>query len=223
MNLVTENCYIGSTVNFYGRKYTHFDALRKGRHTNKHLQSSFNKHGAQNFEFIILEQVGDKTKLIEREQHYLDELKPKYNIRKIARSNLGVRLSEQAKQKLRIFWLGKKRPRTPEHTANLTKALVGNNRGRKKPVGFGTRLSEQRKGKNNPAFGKPSARRRTIVATNMITNKKIEYHSLTNVIKTVGNKNAIIDCLQERRDHAIGYIWEYKDTRAKKELVKLFL
>lgn len=210
MNLITEDCYVGSTVNFYHRKFAHFDALEKNIHTNKHLQSSFNKHGEQNFEFVVIEEVDDKTKLIDREQYYLDVLTPKYNIRKIARSNLGVKQSEAAKQKLRIFWLGKKRPRTSEHTANLIKVLKGKNKGKKKPIEFGKRLSEQRRGKNNPAFGKPSARRRVIIATNIITNEKIRYCSLTDAIQTVGNKNAVIDCLKKRKSTVLGFVWTYE-------------
>jgi len=92
-NKITEDIYIGSAVKYDYRIWAHLSRLRKGTHHSKILQNAFNKYGESIFEFSVLEQVHDKQKLIEREQYYLDTLKPKYNISKKAGSPLGIKHS----------------------------------------------------------------------------------------------------------------------------------
>lgn len=79
-NLITNKFYIGSTrvigktyscSGFYIRWYQHIRELRNQEHGNKYLQRSWNKHGADNFKFQILEFV-EPDKCIEVEQTYLD-------------------------------------------------------------------------------------------------------------------------------------------------------
>ena len=65
--------------------------MRRNKHINNHLQNAWNKYGRENFIFRIIEEVEDKTKLIEREQYYIDILVPQYNKRTIANSNLGIK------------------------------------------------------------------------------------------------------------------------------------
>jgi hypothetical protein len=60
------------------------------------------KEGYSGFRLEILEYISrgkkfDKNLLLEREQHYLDTLKPEYNILKIAGSSLGYKASEKTK------------------------------------------------------------------------------------------------------------------------------
>jgi group I intron endonuclease len=50
--------------------------------------------------FSIIEYC-PKDKLIEREQYWIDTLKPEFNICKIAGFTLGVKYSEKAKRNLR--------------------------------------------------------------------------------------------------------------------------
>lgn len=106
-NVTNDQIYIGSTVNFNKRKREHFSSLNENKHCNKYLQRSFNKHGEENFKFEILEVIEDKNKLIEREQHYLDTLKPQFNICKIAGSQLGYRHSIETKKHLSSIRLQK--------------------------------------------------------------------------------------------------------------------
>lgn len=65
------------------------------------IYSAILKHGYINFSLDILEYC-DKNLLIEREQYYLDNLKPDYNILKIANSRLGSKQSEATKFKISI-------------------------------------------------------------------------------------------------------------------------
>lgn len=99
----TSECYVGSTAYLTDRRSLHFQQLRRGVHANIHLQRAFNKYGEVEFLFEVLEKPPIEE-LIEREQHWIDTLKPAYNIRKIAESNLGLKTSEETKTKRRQWW-----------------------------------------------------------------------------------------------------------------------
>jgi len=78
-NLVNGKIYIGSSVVLSVRYSTHLKELRQGIHFNSKLQNSWNKHGEKSFEFSVLEYC-DPKETFEREQVYIDFLKPAYNI-----------------------------------------------------------------------------------------------------------------------------------------------
>jgi group I intron endonuclease len=90
--------YVGSAVCFKIRQYGHFYKLRKNKHSNRHLQNHYNKYGESDLAFSILE-LCPKENLIEREQHYIDTLKPEFNLSPTAGSTLGVQMSEESKSK----------------------------------------------------------------------------------------------------------------------------
>lgn len=96
-NTVTGKHYVGSAVNFKNRKREHLTSLSKGSHHNRFLQRAFDKYGEGSFVFSVLELVDDKSKLIEREQFWMDSTSPQYNIAQVAGSTLGVRFSDEAK------------------------------------------------------------------------------------------------------------------------------
>lgn len=84
INVKNKKFYIGSSINIEKRKYHHINSLRKDKHFNRHLQRAFNKYGEEWFEFSIIEKEVELDKLTEREQYYIDTLKPEYNQRKTA-------------------------------------------------------------------------------------------------------------------------------------------
>ena len=89
-NVLNNKIYIGSALHFAKRWGSHRILLRKGDHHCRHLQSAWNLYGEKSFKLEIIEYVDDRTLLIEREQYYIDTLKPEYNSAKIAGSSLGV-------------------------------------------------------------------------------------------------------------------------------------
>lgn len=99
-NKITEDFYIGSAVDIERRFGEHTTHLKHNNHPNRILQNMFNKYEIKNISFEIVELVPEIEKLIEKEQYYLDKLKPKYNIRKIANSNLGITHSEKTKEQI---------------------------------------------------------------------------------------------------------------------------
>ena len=98
-NIVNGKRYIGSAVNIAQRWRQHRCELRKGRH-NPILQNAWRKYGPEAFSFSTLEVVEDVKDLIAREQHYIDCLRPEYNAVKVAGSNLGLKLSEEARSRI---------------------------------------------------------------------------------------------------------------------------
>jgi group I intron endonuclease len=71
-NLINHKVYIGSALNFRCRRNVHISKLNHEQHPNIHLQNAWNKYGKERFVFWIIEKVLDKSKLITREQFYLD-------------------------------------------------------------------------------------------------------------------------------------------------------
>jgi group I intron endonuclease len=54
-------------------------ALKNGNHYNKFIQNSWNKHGIDNFEFVILETVVDSSNIDELEIKWISELNSFYD------------------------------------------------------------------------------------------------------------------------------------------------
>jgi hypothetical protein len=85
----------------------HIRTLRSQKHRNCRLQSHFNKYGECDLQFNILEHC-DKNALLNREQYYLDKLKPSFNICRKAGSPLGAKWSEESKLKFSQRQKGRK-------------------------------------------------------------------------------------------------------------------
>ena len=66
-NAVNDKVYIGSAINPNRRWGQHKTDLRGSRHSNIHLQASWEKYGEAAFSFSILEEVVDLTQLTVRE------------------------------------------------------------------------------------------------------------------------------------------------------------
>lgn len=107
-NTVNGKYYIGSAIRISGRFGTHRSQLRKNIHHSIILQRAWNKYGEKNFDFSILEEC-EKSKLIEREQWYIDNYKPIYNISPTAGNCLGVKgtIESNSKKSLNHSKLGK--------------------------------------------------------------------------------------------------------------------
>lgn len=88
----TGKLYIGSSINLSSRFNDHFN----GTKSNIKLQNAINKYNFQDFIFIVFE-YRDAEELLSREQFYLDELTPEYNLLKVAGSSLGLIHSEESK------------------------------------------------------------------------------------------------------------------------------
>lgn len=136
-NTVNGHVYIGSAVNISRRWNGHRLKLVNNRHGNSHLQNSWNKYGADCFEFAVLERC-EIDRLIEREQSYIDSEKPVYNICLIAGSTLGVKHTDEARRNMSEARKGQPNGRLGTHHSEETLA----------------KMSEALSGERNPMFGK---------------------------------------------------------------------
>lgn len=121
VNIFKDKIYVGSATRIYNRLSVHKSYLKKGNHENSYLQAAYNKYGAENFIFVVLE-VCEKDTLEIKEQWWANELRSNhrehgYNLRKIAKSNFGVKFSEETKIKISNSKKGK--PLSEEHKATL--------------------------------------------------------------------------------------------------------
>ena len=96
VNTDNQKKYVGSSKNIYQRLQKHRAYLRKNMHENKKLQNSWNKHGEDSFQYYILE-FCPMEQLIEREQFYIDTVKPWYNITLEVQR---LKMSEESKVKM---------------------------------------------------------------------------------------------------------------------------
>lgn len=91
INKVNGKYYVGSSNDItgkWGRWQEHRNELNKKKHSNDHLQKSWNKYGENNFDFVIIERNILNDQLLIKEQIYLDIAKKErdrtYNISFIA-------------------------------------------------------------------------------------------------------------------------------------------
>lgn len=149
-NIINNKFYIGSTKYFINRRREHIYTLNKKTHRNKYLQRAWDKYGQENFKFEILEENVDKDKLLEREQFYLDTLKPYleeigYNLNPTAGSNLGFKMPKEAIEKIRKANTGKK------HSEETKKRISEIQIGKKRKFISKFLISQKCRGEKNPA------------------------------------------------------------------------
>jgi group I intron endonuclease len=123
IQLKKDGCmYIGSSKNIRIRARSHIYQLKKNTHHSAFLQSSYNKHGYEQFIFKIIEQCKVNS-IIRREQHFLnlEKTKPKtFNICFVAGNCSGVKQSDETKNKRADKLRGSKR--TPEQCQRISTA-----------------------------------------------------------------------------------------------------
>jgi group I intron endonuclease len=122
--LVNGKRYIGSSVNVRERLGIHRSALKHGKHINPKLQAVWNKHGAGEFVFEILEEA-DSERLMAVEQAWLESGRPELNINPNADAPMrGKTWSAEHKAKISAWLMGHKV--SAEQRAATTKRNLGN-------------------------------------------------------------------------------------------------
>ena len=223
LNKVSGKYYIGSAVNFSKRKSRHLKLLRENKHHSYLLQKEWDENL---FDFIILEKVLGKEFLIEREQWWIDNTNSFYNICKIASSSLGVKRTEETKEKVRQANLGLKHP---EWRNNIkSKAQGGENHWTKKKS-FSKESKEkmsrsQKKlyedGYVSPRLGVVLSKETIDKLINSVSKAILQFDLDMNLIKEwKSSKEAslngytakyIIECCKNKRNKYKNSLWKYK-------------
>lgn len=139
LNKITDDFYIGSSVDLNKRFKEHTRHLNTNRHSNIFLQRSYNKYGSNSLQFVVLLYC-EPQELLRYEQWFIDNLCPTYNICKIAGNTLGRPNSERQKQVVSLLKLGK--PRAESVKLKISQTLTG----RKRPKEVLDKISAKRKG-----------------------------------------------------------------------------
>lgn len=96
-NLITGNFYIGSTTKSFKHRWkVHKTELNQNKHGNRHLQSSWLKHGAKSFLFEIVELVENPSAVLQQEQIWINKYwndGKLYNIQPTAGSPISLLLA----------------------------------------------------------------------------------------------------------------------------------
>jgi len=141
---VTNKIYVGSSINLGPRLLDYMQPAYLGIRASSPVIRAIVKYGFINFCFVILETCLLES-VLEREQYWLDFLKPEYNLSPTAGSTLGIYLSEETKTKLSLAHLGK------THTLETRRLMSETRRGPNHPM-FGKSPSEETRA-NNHNFG----------------------------------------------------------------------
>lgn len=228
---ITNKKYIGSTYNLYQRKSQHFSLLKHNKHPNIHLQRIYNKYNSLVFELVEECSIDN---LIIKEQFYIDNLKPEINIRTKAESNLGCKMSEEAKAKISKKLKGRKLTKEQCKEISLRNSLILKGRRlseshieaiRKSRIG--TKLSEETKNKiRNKAIGRDIGKvvsKETKDKIRKTLSKKVYKFSIDNILiqeysSTLEagkinniNSSSISSCCRNKRKTAGGFKWKYEN------------
>lgn len=105
LNTVTNDLYIGSSsLNIHYRWSDHKSMLNTNRHGNAYLQRAWVKYGAKSFEWSVIEYCDNS---LDREQYWIDNLKPAYNIHRQARGATGIIRSWETRVRISLSRKGK--------------------------------------------------------------------------------------------------------------------
>lgn len=178
-NTKTQKRYIGSGVSIRDRWAKHQRTLRAGTHHNVALQNAWNKYGADVFLFELLEEVTVLEQLVVREQAYLDGSPRKmlYNIRRIAESNLGLRHTQETREKQRqakLGWCPSAGARELNRQAHLGKRATKATRQKMSRAHSGVAQTKEHAIKRGRATGK-SLRKQSPIQWNQINTIRREW------------------------------------------------
>ena len=150
VNTITGETYVGSAVSLSKRFSVYFsnksvnEVLSRSK---SKILSALLKYGYSAFRLEILEEC-DSNQTIDREQYYLDFLKPEYNILSVASSSLGKLHSEETKSKISITLKGRSLSEETKEKMSITRT------GKRFSEETKNKLSELRIGKPSPFAGK---------------------------------------------------------------------
>lgn len=158
INLSNNKSYVGSTVNGARRFEAHLNPYNQKRTLKKGdnlLYKAFNKYGLESFGFKVLEIVDfkvlndtskdqtsetklskleQKTLILNREDFFTLTLKPEYNLRKKAGSNLGIIISKETRKKMSLAKIGKASNILGVKLSDRVRALFREKSGRAKSI-----------------------------------------------------------------------------------------
>ena len=162
-NLTNKKFYIGSSLDLGRRFTTYYSFSFIDRRKTSLICKALLKYGYSKFSLEVLEYCS-KENLLNREQYYLDLLKPEYNILTTAGSSLGYKHKEETIAKF------KTRQHTEETKAKIKSWSFTPEIGEKISISKGTK----------------------VIVCDVLTNKNYEYNSIRKVAVGLNAPNSTI-------------------------------
>jgi group I intron endonuclease len=172
--------------------------LKRGKSA---ICSSILKHGHSIFRLEILEYC-EPDNAVTREQHYLDLLKPEYNILGTAGSPLGFLHSVESIAKMSEAKKGNKNRLGKNHSELAKGKMSAAHIGKILSDKTKAKLSEIKKGENNPLFGKTHSEETknkmsealgtAIKVLDLETNETSTFSSITKAAKSIGVDHGLL-------------------------------
>lgn len=204
-NTTNGHRYIGSSVNIKQRWTDHKKRLKRGDHHCSHLQNAWNKYGRRVFVFTLIETVVDTGMLIEREQYYLDTIRPEYNTLKQAGSSLGF------KQPPHVGLAVAKANSERIHSKETRRKLATNK---------GVKFTKEHRGKISKAKtlfylgGGKNGNERAIEQYSIDGVFVRKYEKISDAARINSLKGThICRCARGKRKSVGGFIWRYSEER----------
>lgn len=208
-NIKNNKVYIGQSSDVFSRLKKHYNNLIRNKHINKHLQSSFNKYGSDNFEYSIICEVSvEQLDVAERTTIYMfTSTNPIFGFNKTVGGEGGTP-TEETRRKISISKIGKY-----SGTNNPMFGKTGKNHpffGRNHSEETRKKISISKSGQNHPMFGRVRESNPFFGKhhTNNTKQKLAELHSkiIYRIIKPNGQteiiKNLAKFCRNNNLDHS---------------------
>uniref|UniRef100_UPI002113C4C4 hypothetical protein n=1 Tax=Aspergillus sclerotioniger TaxID=319627 RepID=UPI002113C4C4 len=152
INNITKDLYVGSSLNLSKRMTSHFFHANSSKATNIIITRAMKKYKLSNFSLGILEFCKPDIMIcLDLEQKWIDYLKPKYNILKIAGSSSGYRHTIETIAKLKELFKKENHPKFGSITSSETKKSISEKI--KKFYLTHSHPSKGLKGKLSPQYG----------------------------------------------------------------------
>jgi group I intron endonuclease len=191
INRINNKSYIGSANNLRTRFYVYYSSNRLNN-SNMIIYKAIIKYGYKNFTLDILEYCDSKV-LLEREQYYIDNLKPIYNTLTKADSSIGYKHTSDTLDKFKL------RKISDTTRINLAKAATNrildfSSRIKISLARKGVKLSDETKSKLSAiAIEREGVR---VEVTNILTNEVSEYATITLASISLGvSRTAVRKCI----------------------------
>jgi group I intron endonuclease len=125
-NKINGKIYIGQSRNIEHRKKQHRTELKCNVHRNTYLQHAYNKYGADNFEFELIEEVYDSSELNKRERWYIKNFSaknPSYGYNLTDGGDATYSLNEDVKNRISLNKRGQNTNLTVDEVRRIKMAL----------------------------------------------------------------------------------------------------
>jgi group I intron endonuclease len=209
-NKITGRVLVGQTQDFEVRKKKYLNKLRNGYYKNNHFQSSWNKHGEHNFEFIVLQQVENLKFLTSYEQSYLDYYRSLntgvYNQKGPCDCPCrGIKHTPEQNKAKSIRYMGNRNPMFGKQCYNRGKHLSNNTKNKLSK----TRKSLKIKLSDSHKLAILTAKRKSVEGIHCVTGEVLEFKAAKDAEALGFKATSIRRCIRGLRTSHRNYYWQY--------------